>query len=111
MLTNVTADARLRQEEIFAPVAPITTFSSEEEALAAANQTEYGLVAYVYTRDLSRALRVIEQLDTGLVGLNKGIVSNPAAPFGGIKHSGFGREGGREGIDEYLEVKHVAIEL
>jgi succinate-semialdehyde dehydrogenase / glutarate-semialdehyde dehydrogenase len=109
VLTDIPDDARVLREEIFGPVAPIATFAAEDEAIAAANATEYGLVAYVYTRDVSRALRVIEALDTGMVGLNRGIVSNPAAPFGGVKHSGVGREGGREGIDEYLEVKHVAI--
>ena len=111
VLSGVPADARLLSEEIFGPVAPITTFASEEEALAQANDTEYGLVAYVYTQDLKRALRVCEGLDTGMVGLNQGLVSNASAPFGGVKQSGFGREGGREGIDEYLETKYVAINL
>jgi succinate-semialdehyde dehydrogenase/glutarate-semialdehyde dehydrogenase len=111
VLTDVPGDARLLREEIFGPVAPIVTFTDEDEAVAAANDTEFGLVAYVYTRDITRALRVIEKLDTGMVGLNRGIVSNPAAPFGGVKQSGVGREGGREGIDEYLEVKHVAVGL
>jgi succinate-semialdehyde dehydrogenase/glutarate-semialdehyde dehydrogenase len=92
-------------------VAPIATFSTEEEGVAAANNTEYGLVAYVYTRDVKRALRVTEQLETGMVGLNRGRVSNPAGPFGGIKESGFGREGGVEGIDEYLSTKYVAVDL
>ena len=104
-------DARLLREEIFGPVAPIVTFSTEEQALAAANRTEYGLVAYVYTRDLARAFRVCEGIETGMVGLNQGVVSNPAAPFGGVKQSGFGREGGFEGIAEYLETKYVAISL
>jgi succinate-semialdehyde dehydrogenase/glutarate-semialdehyde dehydrogenase len=111
VLTDVPADARLLREEIFGPVAPIATFTDEADAVAAANDTEFGLVAYVYTRDVTRALRVIEALDTGMVGLNRGIVSNPAAPFGGVKQSGVGREGGREGIEEYLEVKHVAVGL
>jgi succinate-semialdehyde dehydrogenase/glutarate-semialdehyde dehydrogenase len=111
VLDAVPADARLLAEEIFGPVAPIATFASEEEALAAANRTEYGLVAYLYTRDLQRALRVAEGLQTGMVGLNQGLVSNAAAPFGGIKASGFGREGGFEGIDEYLETKYVAVSL
>lgn len=111
VLTGVPPGTSLLREEIFGPVAPITTFESEEEAVAAANDTEYGLVAYVYTRDLKRALRVVERLETGMVGLNQGMVSNPAAPFGGIKQSGFGREGGREGIAEYLETKYVAINL
>ena len=109
VLADVPADARLLNEEIFGPVAPVATFSTEEEALAAANRTEYGLVAYVYTRDLNRALRVSEGLETGMVGLNQGVVSNAAAPFGGVKQSGFGREGGFEGIGEYLETKYVAV--
>jgi succinate-semialdehyde dehydrogenase/glutarate-semialdehyde dehydrogenase len=109
VLADVPPDARLLKEEIFGPVAPVATFADEDEAIAAANDTEYGLVAYVYTRDIGRALRVAEELETGMVGLNRGIVSNPAAPFGGVKHSGVGREGGAEGIEEYLEVKHVAI--
>jgi len=111
VLASVPHDAELLREEIFGPVAPITAFATEEEAIAAANDTEYGLVAYVYTRDIKRALRVVEGLDTGMVGLNQGIVSNPAAPFGGVKQSGFGREGGREGIEEYLETKYVAVNL
>ncbi len=111
VLTGVPEDARVLAEEIFGPVAPIATFSSEEQALEAANRTEYGLVAYLYTRDLARALRVCEGIETGMVGLNQGIVSNPAAPFGGVKQSGFGREGGFEGIGEYLETKYVAVAL
>ena len=99
------------KEEIFGPVAPVIGFDSEEDAIAAANDTEYGLVAYVFTRDLKRALRVIEGLETGMVGLNQGMVSNAGAPFGGVKQSGIGREGGYEGIDEYLETKYVAINL
>jgi succinate-semialdehyde dehydrogenase/glutarate-semialdehyde dehydrogenase len=109
VLTGVPRDARMRHEEIFGPVAPISTFETEEEAVTAANDTEYGLVAYVFTRDLDRALRVSERLEAGMVGLNQGIVSNPAAPFGGVKHSGVGREGGHIGIDEYLEIKYVAV--
>ncbi len=97
------------REEIFGPVAPIATFATEEEALSAANRTEYGLVAYLYTRDLARAFRVAEGVETGMIGLNQGLVSNPAAPFGGVKQSGFGREGGFEGIDEYLETKYIAL--
>jgi succinate-semialdehyde dehydrogenase/glutarate-semialdehyde dehydrogenase len=111
VLANVPGDASLLKEEIFGPVAPIKGFSDEHEAIAAANDTEYGLVAYVYTSDLKRALRVVEGLETGMVGLNQGMVSNPAAPFGGIKQSGFGREGGPEGIEEYLETKYVAVNL
>ena len=109
VLAGVPDQARLLGEEIFGPVAPIATFSSEEQALAAANRTDYGLVAYVYTRDLSRAFRVCEAIETGMIGLNQGVVSNPAAPFGGVKRSGFGREGGFEGIGEYLETKYVAM--
>jgi succinate-semialdehyde dehydrogenase/glutarate-semialdehyde dehydrogenase len=111
VLAGVPDDARLLDEEIFGPVAPIATFSSDEQALAAANRTEYGLVAYVYTRDLQRAFRICEGIETGMVGLNQGVVSNPAAPFGGVKQSGFGREGGFEGIGEYLETKYVAMSL
>jgi succinate-semialdehyde dehydrogenase/glutarate-semialdehyde dehydrogenase len=111
VLLDVPADARLLDEEIFGPVAPIVRFSGEQEAIAAANRTEYGLVAYLYTRELSRALRVCEAIETGMIGLNQGVVSNPAAPFGGVKHSGFGREGGFEGIGEYLETKYVALAL
>jgi succinate-semialdehyde dehydrogenase / glutarate-semialdehyde dehydrogenase len=111
VLTDVPDGAELLHEEIFGPVAPVKGFTDEDEAIAAANDTEFGLVAYVYTRDLKRALRVVERLETGMVGLNQGMVSNPAAPFGGIKQSGFGREGGPEGIDEYLETKYVAVNL
>jgi succinate-semialdehyde dehydrogenase/glutarate-semialdehyde dehydrogenase len=111
VLDGVPEDARLLGEEIFGPVAPVATFSSDEQAIAAANRTEYGLVAYVYTRDLDRAFRVCEAIETGMVGLNQGVVSNPAAPFGGVKQSGFGREGGFEGIGEYLETKYVALGL
>jgi succinate-semialdehyde dehydrogenase/glutarate-semialdehyde dehydrogenase len=111
VLADVPDGASLLKEEIFGPVAPVKGFESEEEAIAAANDTEFGLVAYLYTRDLKRALRVVEGLETGMVGLNQGMVSNPAAPFGGIKQSGFGREGGYEGIEEYLETKYVAVNL
>jgi succinate-semialdehyde dehydrogenase/glutarate-semialdehyde dehydrogenase len=111
VVTDVPDDARLLKEEIFGPVAPVKRFDDEDEAIAAANDTEYGLVAYVYTSNLKRALRVVERLETGMVGLNQGMVSNPAAPFGGIKQSGFGREGGPEGIEEYLETKYVAVNL
>jgi succinate-semialdehyde dehydrogenase/glutarate-semialdehyde dehydrogenase len=111
VLDDIPEDATLLKEEIFGPVAPVASFDSEEAAVAAANDTEYGLVAYVYTSDLKRALRVCEGIETGMVGLNQGMVSNASAPFGGIKHSGFGREGGKEGIEEYLETKYVAINL
>ena len=109
VLTGVTADSRVLREEIFGPVAPIVSFHTEEEAIAAANATEYGLMSYVFTRDLDRAIRVAEALDTGMVGLNQGVASNAAAPFGGVKQSGFGREGGAEGINEYLSLKYVGI--
>ncbi|MDX6707238.1 MAG: succinate-semialdehyde dehydrogenase / glutarate-semialdehyde dehydrogenase [Solirubrobacteraceae bacterium] len=111
VLVDVPDDARLLKEEIFGPVAPIKAFASDEEAIAAANDTEFGLVAYLYTAELNRALRIAERLQTGMVGLNQGIVSNAGAPFGGIKHSGFGREGGPEGIEEYLEIKYVAMKM
>ena len=109
VLTDVPLDSDLRTEEIFGPVAPIFTFTDEDEALAMANDTEYGLVAYAFTRDHARVIRVYEGLETGMVGINQGIVSNPAAPFGGVKASGFGREGGTEGIEEYLETKYVGL--
>ena len=111
VLTGISDDAELLREEIFGPVAPIKAFGSEEEAIAAANDTEYGLVAYVYTRDLQRAFRVAEALETGMLGLNQGVVSNAGAPFGGVKASGIGREGGNEGIEEYLETKYIAMAL
>jgi succinate-semialdehyde dehydrogenase/glutarate-semialdehyde dehydrogenase len=111
VLAGVGGDARLLKEEIFGPVAPVISFDDEEAAIAAANDTEYGLVAYVYTSNLKRAFRVCEALETGMVGLNQGMVSNAAAPFGGVKASGFGREGGPEGIDEYLEVKYIAMAM
>jgi succinate-semialdehyde dehydrogenase/glutarate-semialdehyde dehydrogenase len=109
VLLDVPDSARMSREEIFGPVAPVVRFSSEDEALGRANATEFGLIAYVFTRDLGRALRVSEGLESGMVALNAGVISNPAAPFGGVKHSGFGREGGREGIAEYLETKYVGI--
>jgi succinate-semialdehyde dehydrogenase / glutarate-semialdehyde dehydrogenase len=111
VLGDVPDDARLLKEEIFGPIAPVKGFGSEEEAIAAANDTEYGLVAYVYTSDIKRALRVCEGLETGMIGLNQGMVSNAGAPFGGVKQSGIGREGGSEGMDEYLETKYVAVNL
>jgi succinate-semialdehyde dehydrogenase/glutarate-semialdehyde dehydrogenase len=111
VLDRLAPDARVLREEIFGPVAPVVPFATEEDAVAKANATEYGLVAYVYTRDLNRALRVSEALETGMVGLNQGVVSNPAAPFGGVKHSGFGRKGGRQGLEEYLDTKYVALAI
>ncbi|MBA2507226.1 MAG: NAD-dependent succinate-semialdehyde dehydrogenase [Nocardioidaceae bacterium] len=111
VLTDVPPEARMFREEIFGPVAPVFTFADDTDGVAMANDTEFGLVSYVFTQDLSRALRVCEQLETGMVGLNQGVVSNPSAPFGGVKASGFGREGGAEGIEEYLETKYVGIKL
>lgn len=111
VLTGVPRDAKMADEEIFGPVAPLTPFETEDEVIAAANDTEYGLVAYVFTNDLRRALRVAEALETGMVGLNQGVVSNPAAPFGGVKQSGLGREGGAVGIDEFLETKYIGIAM
>jgi len=111
VLADVPRSARLQQEEIFGPVAPLTAFETEDEAVRMANDTEFGLVSYLFTKDLSRALRVSERLEAGMIGLNQGIVSNPAAPFGGVKQSGLGREGGTVGIDEYLELKYVAVNL
>lgn len=111
VLTGVSGDARMFGEEIFGPVAPIFTFTDDEEAIAMANDTEFGLVAYAFTKDFARAITVSERLQTGMVGINQGIVSNPAAPFGGVKASGFGREGGAEGIEEYLETKYVGLAL
>jgi succinate-semialdehyde dehydrogenase/glutarate-semialdehyde dehydrogenase len=111
VLADPAPDAALLHEEIFGPVAPVVAFEDEDAAVSSANATEYGLVAYVYTRDLSRALRVTDALETGMVGINRGVVSNAAAPFGGVKASGLGREGGDEGIGEYLETKYAAIAL
>jgi succinate-semialdehyde dehydrogenase/glutarate-semialdehyde dehydrogenase len=111
VLAGVPDEARVLSEEIFGPVAPVASFDSEEAAIAAANDTEYGLVAYVFTRDLKRALRVCEGLETGMIGLNQGMVSNAGAPFGGVKQSGIGREGGNEGVEEFLETKYVAVNL
>ncbi|NHA67016.1 NAD-dependent succinate-semialdehyde dehydrogenase [Phycicoccus flavus] len=109
VLADVPEDSRCLAEEIFGPVAPVSTFADEDEAVRRANATEYGLVGYVYTRDQARVLRVAEAMEFGMVGVNTGVVSNPAAPFGGVKASGFGREGGAEGIEEYLEVKYVGL--
>ncbi|WP_043662094.1 NAD-dependent succinate-semialdehyde dehydrogenase [Thermocrispum municipale] len=111
VLSDVPQDARVAHEEIFGPVAPINVFDTEDEVVAKANDTEYGLVSYVFTQDINRAIRVCEALETGMVGLNQGIVSNPAAPFGGVKQSGLGREGGTVGIDEFLETKYIAINV
>ena len=109
VLTGVRTDARILAEEVFGPVAPIVTFTEEDEAVAMANDTEFGLVAYAYTRDVHRSLRLADTLESGMLGINVGVVSNPAAPFGGVKQSGVGREGGFEGIEEYLETKYVGL--
>jgi succinate-semialdehyde dehydrogenase/glutarate-semialdehyde dehydrogenase len=111
VISDVPDDARLLGEEIFGPVAPVKGFATDDEAIAAANDTEYGLVAYVYTQDVNRGFKVIEQLETGMIGFNQGMVSNAGAPFGGVKQSGYGREGGPEGIGEYLETKYVALNV
>lgn len=111
VLTNVPGDDDIVREEIFGPVAAIQTFTDEDDVIARANSTEYGLAAYFFSKDYSRALRVAEKLEYGMVGVNVGVISNPAAPFGGVKASGFGREGGFQGIDEYLETKYVGMAL
>lgn len=109
VVTDVPEHTRLWREEIFGPVASVRSFETEDEALALANATDAGLVAYAYTRDVARVIRLTERLEAGMLGVNQGIVSNPAAPFGGVKQSGLGREGGHEGIEEYLETVYVAI--
>jgi succinate-semialdehyde dehydrogenase/glutarate-semialdehyde dehydrogenase len=110
VLVDVPHSASLLNEEIFGPVAPVVVFDTEAEAIEHANRTQYGLVAYVYTGDLARGLRVSEALESGMVGLNRALVSDPAAPFGGVKQSGLGREGGHDGLLEYLETKYVALQ-
>ena len=100
---------RLAREEIFGPVAPIFSFKDEAEAVRMANDTEFGLAAYFYSRDIARAWRVGEALDYGMVGINSGMISNEVAPFGGVKQSGLGREGSKHGIEEYLEIKYLAL--
>jgi succinate-semialdehyde dehydrogenase/glutarate-semialdehyde dehydrogenase len=109
VLTNVADGSKILQEEIFGPVAPIQSFRDTEDMVARANGTEYGLVAYLYTRDLSQGMRLSERLDFGMVGLNRGLVSDPAAPFGGMKQSGIGREGAHEGVMEFLETQYVSV--
>lgn len=109
VLTNVPDSANMLREEIFGPVASIQTFKSEDDVIQRANDTEYGLIAYVYTRDLSRGMRVSEKLDFGMIGLNRGLVSDPAAPFGGTKQSGIGREGAHEGLMEFLETQYISV--
>jgi succinate-semialdehyde dehydrogenase/glutarate-semialdehyde dehydrogenase len=110
VIDQVPASAAITDQEIFGPVAPVIRFSGEDEAVRWANNTEFGLVSYVYTRDLRRGLRVSDALETGMVGLNRGLVSDPAAPFGGVKQSGLGREGGHDGLLEYLETKYIAAQ-
>src|SRR6202045_1476181 len=109
VLANVPDDAKMLNEEIFGPVASLQTFTSEDEVITRANDTEYGLVAYLYTKDLTRGMRVSEKLDFGMIGLNRGLVSDPAAPFGGTKQSGLGREGAHEGLMEFMETQYVAV--
>jgi succinate-semialdehyde dehydrogenase/glutarate-semialdehyde dehydrogenase len=110
VLTDVPASAQILSEEVFGPVAPISTFRHDDEAIARANDTDYGLVAYAYTRDLERALSIVERLETGMVGINRGVVSDAAAPFGGVKQSGVGREGGHHGLLEFMEPKYFAFD-
>jgi succinate-semialdehyde dehydrogenase/glutarate-semialdehyde dehydrogenase len=107
---GVPPSAAILGTEIFGPVAPVVRFTDEADVVRWANDTEYGLVSYLYTADLSRALRVSEALETGMVGVNRGIVSDPAAPFGGVKQSGIGREGGHDGLLEFLESKYIAVD-
>jgi succinate-semialdehyde dehydrogenase/glutarate-semialdehyde dehydrogenase len=109
VLTNVSPDCDLVWEEIFGPVAAIQTFSDEDAMIEQCNRSEYGLASYIYTKDVGRGLRVAGRLETGMVGLNRGIVSDPAAPFGGVKQSGLGREGSKEGVMEYLETQYVSV--
>jgi succinate-semialdehyde dehydrogenase / glutarate-semialdehyde dehydrogenase len=110
VLDGVPQDSRILREEIFGPVAPVVRFASQPEAIALANATEYGLISYVYTRDLRRGLQVSEALEAGMVGINRGVVSDPAAPFGGVKQSGLGREGGHDGLREFTETKYIAVD-
>ena len=111
VLSDVPLDADMTSEEIFGPVAALSRFDSEDEAVALANDTEYGLSAYVFTRDIARGLRVARRIESGMVALNRGLVSDPAAPFGGVKQSGLGREGGTDGIYEFLETKYIAVSI
>ena len=109
VLSNVPADANILREEVFGPVAPIVSFGDDDEAVEQANDTEYGLVSYLYTQDIGRGMAISERLDAGMIGLNRGLVSDPAAPFGGSKQSGLGREGSHEGMMEYMEKKYIAV--
>jgi succinate-semialdehyde dehydrogenase/glutarate-semialdehyde dehydrogenase len=110
VLSCVPKDASILKNEVFGPVAPIVTFSDDDEAVAAANDTEYGLISYLFTRNLSRGMAIAERLEAGMVGLNRGLVSDPAAPFGGVKQSGLGREGSHDGMMEYMEKKYIGVE-
>jgi succinate-semialdehyde dehydrogenase/glutarate-semialdehyde dehydrogenase len=109
VLSNVTADMKIMREETFGPVAAVVRFSSEQEVVAAANDTDFGLASYFYSRDIGRVWRVAEALEYGMVGINTGLISNEVAPFGGVKQSGLGREGSRYGMDEYLEIKYLCM--
>ncbi|MGO2153037.1 MAG: aldehyde dehydrogenase family protein, partial [Brevibacterium aurantiacum] len=109
VMTDVPLDSEIRTTEIFGPVAPIVTFDTDEEGIALANETEFGLAGYLFSENVERALNLADKMQVGMVGLNTGLVSNPAAPFGGVKKSGLGREGGSVGIEEFLEVKYVAL--
>ncbi|MEG2576184.1 MAG: aldehyde dehydrogenase family protein, partial [Glutamicibacter sp.] len=109
VLANVANDAKILSQEIFGPVAPVTTFKDEAQAIKLANSTEYGLASYIYSQDFNRMFRVSEQIEFGLVGFNAGVISNAAAPFGGVKQSGLGREGGAEGLEEYTTVQYIGI--
>jgi succinate-semialdehyde dehydrogenase/glutarate-semialdehyde dehydrogenase len=109
ILTDVTREMRIFREETFGPVAPLIRFDTEDEAIEMANDTEFGLAAYFYTRDVGRVFRVAEALDYGIVGINEGIISSEAAPFGGVKQSGLGREGSKYGIEDYLEIKYLCL--
>lgn len=111
VLVDVPNSSRVVREEIFGPVAPVLTFDTDDEAVALANDTEFGLIGYVYATDITQAVTVAERLQTGMVGINSGVISNPAAPFGGVKASGLGREGGFEGIEEFLETKYIGLAL
>tara|TARA_R110002020_G_scaffold14225_13_gene50428 strand:- start:6072 stop:6575 length:504 start_codon:yes stop_codon:yes gene_type:complete len=109
VLTGVTGDADMVRDEIFGPIAPISVFETVDEAVALSNDSEYGLIAYVYTEDLKKGLQLAERFEAGMVGLNRGLVSDPAAPFGGVKQSGLGREGAHHGIMEFCETKYIAV--
>jgi succinate-semialdehyde dehydrogenase/glutarate-semialdehyde dehydrogenase len=108
---EVSKDDEILANEVFGPVAPIVLFDTDEEALKLANDTEYGLISYVYSEDLKRAIRFAEGLEAGMVGINRGLLSDPAAPFGGVKQSGLGREGGFDGVHEFLQTKYIGVEI